>query len=244
MTFRLAIATAALILPSFATAEDGAPHWAYQGASGPVAWGELLEAYATCGTGSRQSPVSLPAAAERAAGVVMFDYRPTPIEILNNGHTVQVNHAPGSRIEVGGKYFELKQFHFHAPSEHVIDGVPAALEMHLVHAAEDGSLAVIGQLFDFGDENAWLAPIWADLPDEGPAEARVGELLVTELIDTDGEMIRYSGSLTTPPCSEGVSWFVFAEHAEVSRAQVAAFVELLGYNARPPQPLNDRLSAN
>lgn len=140
--------------------------------------------------------------------------------------------------------YELKQFHVHAPSKYVVVGVPAATEMHLVHAAEDGALAVIGLLFDFGAENQSPAPIWADLPAEGPAESRDGEVRLSNMIDADGATIAFSGSLTTPPCFEGVSWFVMSEHAEVSRAHVAAFVDLPGFNARPDQPLTPRLGAD
>jgi len=231
------------ILVGPATAAEDAPHWGYQGEVGPAAWAELSSDFSLCGSGKSQSPISIPGNVHTLAGAVSFDYGGTKLSIVINGHTIQINHDAGSSITVNGKIFTLQQFHFHAPSEHEVDGVPAAMEMHLVHAAADGTLAVIGIMFDFTEEdNPWIAKIWDDMPKEGAEKVRNDMINVADAFETAGEMVSYSGSLTTPPCSEGVSWFLMKDRATISNQQVAAFVRLLGFNARPTQPLDNRLS--
>lgn len=243
-TLRLSVLTllagASLLSPLAAQEGDGAP-FGYQGEIGPAHWGELDEAYEACAVGLRQSPIDIPGDAPLSTVDLAFNYQPSAINVVNNGLTIQVNYDPGSTIIVDGKTYAVAQFHFHVPSEHTIDGVHAPIEMHVVHVADDGALAVVGFLFDFADEdNPFLARFWGDAPAAGETTTVPGEINVADAFDAAGGKYSYSGSLTTPPCSEGVSWFVMADHLTVSRDQVAQYVDLLGMNARPTQPLNER----
>lgn len=227
---------------SAAQAQEGAgAPWGYQGDIGPAHWGELDEAYDTCAVGLRQSPIDIPGEAALSTVDVVFNYQPTAISLLNNGFTIEVIHDPGSTIAVDGKTYSVAQFHFHVPSEHSMDGVRAPMEMHVVHVAADGTLAVVGFLFDFAEDgNRFLAQFWDDLPTAHQSATLPGMINLAEAFDVGGGKYGYTGSLTTPPCDEGVSWFVMAERLTVSTEQVGRYVELLGMNARPIQPLNDR----
>lgn len=226
-----------------AAKSDHGSRWEYQGRRGPPEWGHLDGSFKACRIGKKQSPISIPDDEPPTANGVKFHYQSSALNIVNNGHTIQVNYDEGSHIIVDGKKYRLKQFHFHAPSEHLINGVPAAMEMHLVHMAQDRTLAVIGLLFDFSEtDNPFLNNFWGGLP---PAHSRLHidrSINVGRFFNPAARMVRYVGSLTTPPCSEGVKWFVIKEHSRVSHAQVADFVRILGYNARPAQPVNGRLS--
>src|SRR5687768_13242225 len=150
--------------PSLPTPAATAAHWTYEGEEGPEHWGELSADYAPCETGRAQSPIDVAIADPADLANVTFSYQPAELTIVNNGHTVQVNYPPGSTITVDEKSFELAQFHFHAPSEHRINGVAAAAELHLVHRASDAALAVVGILLTEGEANAALAPVFANLP--------------------------------------------------------------------------------
>ena len=231
--------------------EEGEEHggvkagWAYSGKKGPQAWGKISAEFRACKSGRMQSPIDLgtDARVSASAEAIEFDYHLTPLRILHNGHTVQVNYEPGSGITVGGKRYELLQFHFHGPSEHVVDGRPAALEMHLVHMSADGELAVVGVLMDAGAENRALSEVWASMPKRATAERVSKQVLVNarDLLPSDTAYYRYMGSLTTPPCSEGVSWYVLEQRLEVSAQQIGKFAKAVGANARPAQALNQRL---
>lgn len=225
---------------SVAAAQE-AHHWTYQGEAGPANWGELEDEYAACAVGLEQSPIDLPADAGPSRVDLVFDYGPTGLHVVNNGHTIQLDYDPGSTLTVDGKAYAVVQFHFHVPSEHTVEGVASPLEMHIVHRADDGALAVVGVLFDFAEaDNGFLAPFWNDLPAAEETVDLPGTINVADAFDPAGGTYGYRGSLTTPPCSEGVSWFVMAGHQSVSTAQVAGFVALLGMNARPTQDPNQR----
>jgi carbonic anhydrase len=191
--------------------------------------------------GLLQSPINIAGNAPRSPAMLTFSYQNSRMNVINNGHTVQVNYDPGSTLTINGKVHRLAQFHFHVPGEHLIDGVAPAMEMHLVHMADDGALAVVAVLFDIAEpDNAFLAQFWDVLPGEG-REVDAGIVAnVAAAFETGSPRFSYVGSLTTPPCSEGVSWYVLAERETVSREQLAEFVELLGFNARPVQPLGVR----
>lgn len=220
-----------------------APHWSYRGETGPDRWAQLDRDFAACAEGPQQSPVDLTGARQQALSAIRFHYAATPGVVTNNGHTIQVNLDEGSYIELDGRRYDLRQFHFHTPSEHTVEGRYAALELHLVHqAGQGGPLAVIGLLLTEGSEHLALRSVWADLP------RREGAQLVlptafdpATLLPGDLHTFRYAGSLTTPPCSEGVSWLVLATPREVSGDQVAAFRAIFDYNSRPIQPTNGRL---
>lgn len=219
-----------------------APHWSYAGATGPAHWGELSEAYAAASEGERQSPIDLAATAIGDAPTMTHDYRPVPLRISNTGHSVQVDGAGGGSMRVGDESYELLQFHFHAPSEHTIEGISYPLECHLVHRNTEGRLAVLGVLFEEGAESDWLAPIVGHLPAEAGAANSVDGVnvdLEALLSPTTGTW-RYSGSLTTPPCTEDVSWIVCTERASLSASQIEALRMVYHGNNRPTQPLNGR----
>jgi carbonic anhydrase len=229
--------------------EPGAVHWAYEGEEGPDHWGELSDDFVLCSTGAQQSPVDIGTAADADLADIAFHYQTSPLTILNNGHTVQASYAEGSSIEldgsaieVDGGTYQLVQFHFHTPSEHAINGAAADAELHLVHRSDDGKLAVVGVLIYEGAENAALAPIVGNLPDEADEQLAPAGVTVNaaDLLPASHLTIRYSGSLTTPPCSEGVAWNVMVAPIEMSADQLAALEAIMGHNARPIQPLGER----
>jgi carbonic anhydrase len=219
-------------------------HWGYEGEVGPELWHELAPEWATCIEGEAQSPIDLSSVlSPNVPADMSIDYRPGPLTIVNNGHTIQVNVEAGSGFNLGDEHWRLLQFHFHAASEHTIDGIQAPLEMHLVHQNDACELAVVGVMFEAGDMNMDLGAIWAHLPTEAGPAVTVPEvsLDVSALLPDDLHSRRYSGSLTTPPCSEGVSWFVLDEHVQASEGQLEAFRAIHNHNFRPVQPLNGRV---
>ena len=188
-----------------------------------------------------QSPidVSNPAALDLAN--LAFHYQPTTVNIINNGHTIQVNYDSGSYIELDGVRYDLTQFHFHAPSEHSVKGVLAAAEVHLVHKAADGKLAVVGLLVEVGAHNPALDAYWSDLPaTSGPVQQLSTQANAAGMLPAAPLTYRYAGSLTTPPCSEGVAWSVMVQPIQISAEQLATFTRLYDGNNRPVQPLNGR----
>jgi carbonic anhydrase len=238
-------------ISSYAVAQEKsghehAVHWGYEGEAGPVHWGDLESEYAACKLGKNQSPIDIqqakvaPGAAVRA---IEFDYKSAPLNILNNGHTIVLNYTPGSSVKIDGKKYELLQFHFHAPSEHTVAAKPFVMEAHLVHKDAEGKLAVIGVFMVEGKENAFIAEILKYMPEKA-AEKKTDEHVMInalKLLPDGFDHYFYTGSLTTPPCSEGVSWNVLKTPIEVSKAQVERYVSVMGKNtARPAQELGDR----
>ena len=217
-------------------------NWGYRGDIGPAYWGALDPAFSACADGSRQSPIELADALAVTQPGIVFDYRPLSAEILNNSFTIQVNVEPGNGIVVNAVRYEMLQFHFHRASEHTVAGARFPLETHLVHQSEDGALAVVGLLHREGTANEALAPIWASLPAE-PADAVPvpGAVDLAALLPKRRTAWRYRGSLTTPPCTEGVSWVVMTEPTTMSAQQIAAFSAIYDGNYRPLQPRNGRV---
>ena len=217
-------------------------HWGYEGEAGPVNWGKLDPKFAMCGLGKNQSPIDISALIKAELQPLTLAYSAGAAEILNNGHTVQVNYAAGNTLAIDGRNFELKQFHFHAPSENKVGGKHFPLEGHLVHADKDGNLAVIAVMFQEGAANPLLASLWEKMPAKGGGKAALqAGLNVTQLLPTDKQYYRFNGSLTTPPCSEGVRWFVLKVPVSVSKAQIEHFAKAMRHpNNRPVQPLNAR----
>lgn len=223
-----------------AASADG-PSWTYDGHGGPAEWAELDPGFATCGLGKLQSPIDIRGAKAADLPAIRFEYRAEKPTIVDNGHTVQVNVAPGSAIEVGGERFELLQFHFHKPSEERIDGQAHDMVVHLVHRDGAGHLAVVAVLLDRGSENPLLAALWQRLPQAKGQEVRLDlELDATALLPADLGYYTFRGSLTTPPCSENVRWFVLKRPTTLGESQLATFGKLYESNARPVQPLHDR----
>ena len=219
-----------------------APHWDYQGEGGPQAWAQLKNEFATCATGKRQSPIDIRDGIRVQLDSVQFDYRSSSFRVLDNGHTVQVNVSPGNFIEVTGKRFELLQFHFHRPSEERINGRLFDMVAHLVHKDVEGRLAVVAVLLDRGNAQPLVQAIWNNLPLEKGDEviARL-PLDLNNLLPTERSYYTYMGSLTTPPCSEGVLWMVMKTPVTISAEQIAIFSKLYPMNARPIQSASGRL---
>jgi carbonic anhydrase len=226
-------------------------HWGYEGEIGPEHWADLSPDFALCREGTEQSPIDLVGAVpiegvdvERRLGeaVLTLDQRARVMDLVDNGHTIQVTTDVPMSLDVGGVHYELIQFHFHAPSEHTINGEYAALEIHFVHKSETGVLAVVGVLVEEGEHDPSWDPILNALPSE-PGDARHIEGLdldLGEFMPTQERYYRYVGSLTTPPCTEGVEWVVMADKERISPEQIAALASHLHDNNRPVQPLGDR----
>ena len=236
---------AASVLAVVATSWTGialAQHWGYSGEAGPENWSRIDPKFVMCMLGRNQSPVDLAGFVEADLKPLKVDYKAGAAEILNNGHTVQINYTAGSSLTVNGRTFELKQFHFHAPSENKVSGRQFPLEGHLVHADKDGNLAVVAVMFQEGAANALLTKLWERMPNKaGDKNALPAGLSVSQMLPADRDYFRFNGSLTTPPCSEGVWWLVIKKPANASKAQVEQFSKTLGFaNNRPVQPVNAR----
>lgn len=219
--------------------------WGYTGDIGPAQWGSLKTDYATCDTGKEQSPINLEDAEAKSLPALKLNYSDSEYSVVDNGHTIQANFDKNSTFTVNGKTYSLIQIHFHAPSENALNGELLPLEGHLVHAAEDGSLAVIGMFFkpaDGAEKNSGLAKVFSNVPSEKKEAVTVeGEKLNgKEFLPGTSDYYRFKGSLTTPPCSEGVTWTVMQKPVEVPQAQIDAFTEHYQGNNRPVQPLNER----
>ena len=217
--------------------------WAYSGDSGPAHWGGLKPEFKACADGTMQSPIDVRSSFSTPLPSIAFDYGIVPLTILNNGHTVQVNVAKGSGITVGGKRYELLQFHFHTPSEHVVNARHFPLEMHLVHKSAEGHLAVVGVFMQAGSANIAMQEIWDHLPGSKAGPKTIAKVAINprDLLPSDRRYYRYMGSLTTPPCSEGVNWYVMQQPVDVSIAQIQAVANIMGQNARPAQKRANRL---
>lgn len=217
------------------------PHWDYEGAGAPDKWGQLSPDYAACGAGREQSPINLDQPIAALLQAPAPHWTPMPLEVLNNGHTIQVNCAKGSSLELDGVPYELIQYHFHHPSEHLIAGTAFEMEAHFVHRSADGNLAVLGVMIARGEANSTLETIWRHLPNKAGETARADlQLQPATLLPKDSASFRYAGSLTTPPCSEIVSWVVYRTPISASAEQIGAFAKMFPNNARPAQPLNRR----
>lgn len=216
--------------------------WGYEGATGPEHWGSIDPAYATCSLGSAQSPIDFAGAQPGIRPQIAFDYHPLRAEVVTLPHTIQVNVPRGSAIAIDRTRYQLLQFHFHHRSEHTVAGIRFPLEMHLVHQSDTGALAVLGILFREGAANETLAPIWELLPArQGDPVQLPGTVDLGAVLPERRTTWRYTGSLTTPPCTEGVSWLVMTESMTLSAAQIAVFGAIVDSNFRPVQPLNDRV---
>ncbi len=216
-------------------------HWTYSGEAGPENWAKLSPEFGAC-AGKNQSPINLTGFIKSELKPIKISYKAGGNEILNNGHTVQVNYAGGSGISVDGIQFELKQFHFHAPSENHVKGESYPMEAHLVHADKDGNLAVVALMFKKGAENKSLAKIWSLIPkNAGEKAALPSSFDVANLLPASKAYYRFNGSLTTPPCTEGVRWLVMKASVSASQKQIEAFSQVMRHpNNRPVQPVNAR----
>jgi carbonic anhydrase len=227
------------ILTPFSFASE--VHWSYSGDEGPENWGNLSPTFKNA-IGNAQSPIDIGVKNEKDE--VEFFYRDGYFSVLNNGHTLQITPENGgeSYIVADGVRYSLQQLHFHTPSEHTLNGKHAAMEIHFVHGDDKGRLAVVGLFVDEGPENGAIASAWSVAPTERGKTAKIEEPFpLTSLLPRDLSGIRYSGSLTTPPTAEGVSWIILSEHGAADAGQIRWFTNLIGENARPVQDRNGRI---
>jgi len=223
----------------------GKAHWSYEGQEGPSHWAALSPEYSSC-AGKSQSPVDLVPARmiEAELPALTFSLQPTPLNVLNNGHTIQVDCNGSSTLQIDGRTFHLKQFHFHSPSENLIDGKSYAMEAHLVHTDDEGNLAVVAVMIESGAANAFLAKVWPSMPAAagGRTQPAGVQVNLSDFLPADRDYYRYDGSLTTPPCTEGVRWLVLKRSVTASPQQVEEFEHVMHHaNNRPAQPLNARV---
>lgn len=239
--FLAAILGTAMTLVVYAA--DNAPHWEYTGQLGSEHWGEIDATFLKCKDGKNQSPINIIAsdAGKSALKPIKFDYTVGAADVVNTGHTVQVNLANAGTAVFDGSKYQLLQFHFHTPSEEKISGRTYPLVAHLVHKNTEGKLAVVAVLFDEGAENAALKDIFNNMPTTaGDKKTLSGNFNVTKLLPPKQTYYAFTGSLTTPPCSEEVRWHVLKDPVTLSSAQLASFQKLYAMNARPVQSLNGR----
>ena len=238
----IAVFPAFLLLPSSVFAQGAKAHWTYTGADGPADWGKLDPAFSSCSAGHRQSPIDMKGAKKADLPALRFSYNAVPLNIIDNGHTIQINYAPGSTLTVGDKTYTLKQFHFHHPSEEHINGHGYDMVAHLVHADEQGHLAVVAVLLKKGSSNALIETLWKNLPSDKEKALEIPGVTVNvkDLLPAHHAYYTFAGSLTTPPCSEGVIWYVLKEQTALSNEQIADFAKIYPLNARPIQPTNGR----
>ena len=229
-----------LALPT--AAADGETQWSYSGENGPQHWGDLAPEFVACKVGLNQSPIDIVSTLDADLPALELDYTTSTSDVVNNGHTAQVNIGPGNYLRVGGEVFELKQFHLHTPSEHRVDGRAFLMETHYVHTNDKGELAVVALLHEEGAPSGPLGRLVSEIPLD-IAEPAVFEesLLNIPVVQADKDYYRYNGSLTTPPCSEGVRWYVLKRSSPVSREQQLQYQKLIGDDARGPQPVNARV---
>ena len=247
-------------------ASGGGAHWAYEGAEGPSRWGSLAREYSLCGEGRVQSPIDITDASDASLFKLEFNYQAVPLQILNNGHTIQINYGTpqsgdehtikigsdshalpsavkyNSYISISGEKYQLLQVHFHSPSEHTIDGEHASMEAHFVHINSQNQLAVVGVMLKKGSHSSFIDTLWRHMPASpgGPNMVSNVSVNAADLLPGERSYYHYRGSLTTPPCSEGVRWFVMREPSQVASGQIQKFLSVINKNARPTQPLNDR----
>lgn len=243
MTTKLTTVLAALLLTAALAVSASEVHWSYSGHDGPEYWATLSPEFSLCGDGTQQSPVDiLGITGSTDLADIKFSYKSTQLLVKNNGHTIQVDYAAGSKVTINGSAYELLQFHFHTPSEHQVDGVPFAMEGHLVHINKKGQLAVVGVFMKIGKHNKFIQKIWNVMPSTAGVQVVTNTKINAGSLLPDSERFyRLAGSLTTPPCSEGVLWSVMQKPIQVSAAQVAQFQKIFSANARPVQPIYDRM---
>jgi len=252
---RIMVTIAVIVCVSCERAEESSHeevHWSYTGEGAPTHWADLRPDFALCGDGTSQSPVDLGDAVPGDSVSVTRDYRPATlriahqehiVDVIDNGHTIQITYDEGSTLDLGeGIVYELAQYHFHSPSEHTVNGEHYPMEMHFVHQSADDRLAVVAAFIAEGAHNPAFGPIWENLPSV-PGEERHLEHVsvdIDDLVPMEHHYYRYQGSLTTPPCSEGVEWIVRANPIELAREQIETFRAIFHENNRPVQPLEGR----
>jgi carbonic anhydrase len=228
------------VCAGLARAEGASPHWTYEGHGGAGDWGALDQRFKACAVGAEQSPIDLRKATKADIGALKIDWKPEASKVVNNGHTIQINVAGASTANLDGDAFALKQYHFHTPSEHALDGARTDMEVHFVHANAEGKLAVVGVFMKAGAKHDGFAAIMAAAPKAEGEAALPAAVDPRKFLPKSKARFRYEGSLTTPPCSEIVDWNVFEQPIQVAESDVTAFVKLFPMNARPLQTIGRR----
>lgn len=225
-----------------ATSSPAAAHWTYEGGEGPEHWADLSGDFELCTTGTEQSPIDLSAAATVSGDTLELEYATIDDHVSDTGHTVQLTADSEASVEYNGQEYELVQMHYHDPSEHTIDGVAAPVEFHFVHEDDDGELLVVGVLgreSSTGADNVAFAPFIAATATASSGDV-AGSIDLASLLPTSTDHFAYPGSLTTPPCTEGVQWIVMQNPVDLGPAQIDALQSAYAHNSRPVQPLGER----
>ncbi|OCG70327.1 carbonic anhydrase [Gilliamella sp. Nev5-1] len=245
MKFNVIIA--ALMATSLSCAAvEPAPHWDYEGEFKPENWGKLSPEFSTCENGKNQSPINIEHALKTHHDKLKLAFKPSKQEIINNGHTIQINVNEGNTLEIDNEIFTLQQFHFHAPSENMIKSKPFPMEAHFVYKNDNGDLTVVGLMFNRGKSNPELAKAWQHIPTQVGNTATLSQSVnIKALLPNRLDFYRFSGSLTTPPCTEGVRWIILEQESSASATQIEKFHSIIHHdNNRPIQPLNGRVIVN
>lgn len=235
---------AALMVTSLScAAAEHSSHWGYEGEDKPENWGKLSPEFSTCENGKNQSPINIEHVFKTHHDKLKLVFKLGKQEIINNGHTIQVNVGEGNTLQIDNEVFTLQQFHFHAPSENEIKGKQFPMEAHFVYKNKNGELAVVALMFNKGKTNPELAKAWQQIPTEVEATATLTQPVdIKALLPNRLDFYRFSGSLTTPPCTEGVRWIVLEQESSVSTEQIEKFHSIMHHdNNRPVQPLNGRV---
>ncbi len=228
------------------TSKEKNTNWSYEGTTGPEHWGELKPEYKICLNGQEQSPINIKTEQIKHKNDnknhLQMSYQPISFSIKNNGHSIEGKaNSSDNYLTLGNNRYTLKQFHFHTPSEHQIEGKPADMELHLVHQNDQGQLAVVGILIKEGQVNEGFAELWENIPTITVKQDDVQNVIdIQRILPLDQSSFRYTGSLTTPPCTEGVQWILMKQEIEMSKEQIEAFHALFPPNNRPVQPINGR----
>lgn len=239
-------AVVATLFSASLIAQSHTTHWGYTGHEGPENWGNLSADYSLCKNGNSQSPINISktvVVSTKGLEEIKFDYKTSASEVINNGHTIQVNIKDGSNIEIDKILFSLKQVHFHTPSENQIDGKNFPLEAHFVHVSQKGEIAVIALMFEDANENQIIKMIWSKMPHYvgTKVDFTLSAEHINNLLPNNKSYYRFNGSLTTPPCSEGVRWLVLQNYSSISSAQTKEFLDIFHHeNSRPIQSINAR----
>lgn len=234
---------AATLIASCVPAFSQTQSWGYDKNNGPEQWGKLSTEYAVCAAGKNQSPIDIHDALKTRHEKIKFAFHPAKQQIVNNGHAIQVNVNEDDTLQLDHATYTLQQFHFHAPSENTIDGKHFPMEGHFVFKDKDGNLTVVAVMFKEGAKNEQLEHAWQQMPANVNGQANLKELVdINGLFPKKWAYYRFSGSLTTPPCSEGVRWIVMHTPVEVSAEQINKFRSIMKHdNNRNVQPLNGRV---
>lgn len=216
-------------------------HWTYTGIEGPEHWAMLSQEYMVCEAGSQQSPINIRQSHHAdTQEALVFHYMPTHVHVANNGHTIQVDYKSNSGLHVNDRTYHLRQFHFHLPGEHQVEATRYPMELHLVHQDPMGHIVVVGVFLELGAANSWIARIWEWMPKTADEEITPLSMNIADLLPTNTHHYSYRGSLTTPPCTEGVQWILLKEPVQISGEQRQQFAEIIGEDARPVQPVGER----